>query len=61
MRLEDYSAINTENGLFWIDILNKAVVANTQNGVTNYGEMLNVQNLINKNITTDVPEIDYDL
>ena len=61
MRPEDYSAINTENGLFWIDILNKAVVANTQNGVTNYGEMLNVQNLINKNITTDVPEIDYDL
>lgn len=61
MRPGDYSAINTENGLFWIDILNKAVVANTQNGVTNYGEMLNVQNLINKNITTGVPEIDYDL
>lgn len=61
MRPEDYSAINTENELFWIDILNKAVVANTQNGVTNYGEMLNVQNLINKNIKTDVPEIDYDL
>lgn len=61
MRLEDYSAINTENGLFWIDILNKAIVANTQNGVVNYGEMLNVQNLINKNITTDKPEIDYDL
>lgn len=61
MRTEDYSAINTENGLFWIDILNKAVVANTQNGVINYGEMLNVQNLINKNIKTDVPEIDYDL
>lgn len=61
MRPEDYSAINTENGLFWIDILNKAIVANTQNGVVNYGEMLNVQNLINNNITTGKPEIDYDL
>lgn len=62
MRLQDYSAINTESGLFWIDILNRAIVANSKEGVVNYGEMLNVQNLINNMMTDNGhPEIDYDL
>ena len=61
MRPQDYSAINTETGLFWIDILNRAIVANSKEGVVNYGEVLNVQNLINRGMTEDHPEIDYDL
>lgn len=61
MREQDYSAIEAENNIYWIDILNKAIVAHTQGNVINYGEYVNVQNIINKNIVEDIPCIDYDL
>jgi hypothetical protein len=60
MRKQDFSAISSEAGVFWIDINNKAIVA-LQQGVVNYGEMLNVQNIINDKISKDTPKINYDL
>ena len=61
MRLYDFCSRTTENGLFWVDINNKAVVGSVQNGVVNYGEQLFVQNLINNSISNDVPYVDYDI
>ena len=61
MRLYDFCSRTTENGLFWVDINNKAVVGSTQNGVVNYGEQLFVQNLINNAISDEVPYVDYDI
>lgn len=61
MRLHDFCAKTTENGLFWVDINNKAVVGAINGQVVNYGEYTGVQNIINKNISTDVPYVDYDL
>lgn len=61
MRPEDYSAIEAEGGVYWIDILNKAIVAYLQGRVINYGEYVNVQNIINNLISEDIPQIDYDL
>lgn len=61
MRLHDFCAKTTENGLFWIDINNKAVMGVVNGQVVNYGEHTGVQNIINQNITTDVPYVDYDL
>lgn len=60
MRSQDYSAIATENDIFWIDILNTAIMLYSQ-GVVDYGERVNVQNLLNKYTTTDIPEIHYDV
>lgn len=52
----------TENSIFWIDIENRAVVMYDSNNVVNYGELLNVQNIINKYINTSVtPTIHYDI
>jgi len=42
MRPDDFSAINSEGGIFWLDINNRAVVMNNQNSVVNYGERMNV-------------------
>lgn len=61
MRLYDFCSRTTENGLFWVDINNKAVVGSAQNGVVNYGEQLFVQNLINNSISDKVPYVDYDI
>lgn len=61
MRPEDYSAIEAEGGVYWIDILNKAIVAYLQGRVINYGEHTNVQNIINNQISEEIPQIDYDL
>lgn len=61
MRLHDFCAKTTENGLFWVDINNKAIVGVVNGQVVNYGEHTGVQNIINQNITTDVPYVDYDL
>lgn len=64
MREQDYAAINTEDALFWIDIVNKAVVMCRNNQVVNYGETLNVQNILNKDVDTllyNRPTIHYDL
>lgn len=60
MRKDDFSAIIAENRVFWIDILNKAIMTYTESAV-NYSEQLNVQNIINKNVNDEVvPYIDYD-
>lgn len=61
MRLYDFCAISVENGIYWVDINNKAVVGTNGNQVANYGEQVGVQNIINDRITTDVPRVDYDL
>lgn len=61
MRLQDMCARVTDNGLFWVDINNRAVVGLLGGQVVNYGERTGVQNIINGKITTDVPDVDYDL
>lgn len=61
MRPYDYCAIGAENGIYWIDVNNKAIVASSGNDCINLGERLNVQNIINSNISNDIPKIDYDL
>lgn len=62
MRLHDFCARSVDSGgIFWVDINNKAVAAISGNGVVNYGEVTNVQNIINDRITDDVPHVDYDL
>lgn len=67
IRPQDFSAIAVQNDIYWIDILNKAVVTyklGHERGiqsVINYGESLNVQNLINKSISEDIPLIHYDV
>ena len=47
MRPDDRAAIAAEHGIYWIDINNKAIPAFTGNGVVNYSELCNVQNLVN--------------
>lgn len=61
MRPEDYSAISAEGSIYWIDIINKAVLMSDGQHVLNLGENLNVQNCINNLIVEDVPTIHYDL
>lgn len=61
MRPYDYCAVATENGVYWVDINNRAVVvANTQQAI-NYSERANVQNILNNDISTDIPRVDYDI
>lgn len=64
MRPYDYCAIGAENGVYWVDINNRAVVAGNSNECINFGERLNVQNIINQKIyvgTDRRPKVDYDL
>jgi hypothetical protein len=62
MRLNDFCARSTEQGLYWVDINNKAVVAANTNQAINFGEQVNVQNIINDKITgLTIPRVDYDL
>lgn len=61
MRPDDRAAIAAEHGIYWIDINNKAIPAFTGNGVVNYSELCNVQNLVNQKMANDIPTIDYDL
>lgn len=62
MRLNDFCARSTEQGLYWVDINNKAVVAANTNQAINFGEQVNVQNIINDRITgLSIPRVDYDL
>ena len=63
MREKDFCAISADNGVYWIDINNKAIVL-LRDQVVNYGEQLNVQNIINNNIIGEndyTPKINYDL
>lgn len=61
MRLYDFCARSTEGGVFWIDINNKAIAALAENKAINVGEQFNIQNLINRYITSGTPHVDYDL
>ena len=60
MREQDFCSVSADNGVYWVDINNKAVVL-LRDQVVNYGEQLNVQNIINNNLSTDIPKISYDL
>ena len=60
MRPHEFCAVSTPAGIFWNDIENKAVVQYS-NAVVNYGEHLNVQNLINEEISNELSHISYDL
>lgn len=59
MRKYDYSAISADSAIYWIDIVNKAILQYSSN-VVNYGEALNVQNIINKGISNNIPTIAHD-
>ena len=61
MRDGDMCACSAAQKIFWIDINNKAVVAGNNEQAINYGEQLNVQNIINDKISEDIPRIDFDL
>lgn len=63
MRKEDFCSVNTEDAIYWIDFVNKAIVQCKQNQVVNYGEYLNVQNIINSKLNENIeyPTIHYDL
>lgn len=61
MRKYDRSAINAEGTIYWIDILNKAVMHSDGQKALDYGNLANVQNIINRAISNDVPTIDYDI
>lgn len=62
MREQDFSALSAENGIYWIDILNKAVVSYGNGVCSNYSETRNIQNIINEFITEQYrPAIHYDL
>lgn len=61
MRLYDFCARSAEQGVYWVDINNKAVVAANNSQAVNYGETLGVQNIINDKISSNYPKIHYDL
>lgn len=61
MRPFDYCATCAENGVYWVDVNNRAVVGGNSNECVNLGETLNVQNIINAKISENVPRVDYDL
>ena len=61
MRKYDFCAVSTEQGVYWADINNKAVVAADSSKALNYSEQLNVQNIINGSISEDYPKVHYDL
>ena len=62
MRLYDFCGRSADNGIYWVDMNNKAVVAAAGNQVVNYGEQLGVQNIINDKIDmSSIPNVDYDI
>lgn len=61
MRMYDFCATCAENGVFWVDVNNKAVVGADSNQAINLGEVRNVQNIINRKIVESIPRVDYDL
>lgn len=61
MRMYDFCATTAEEGVYWVDVNNKAIVAANGNSCSNIGELLNVQNIVNSKISTKIPRIDYDI
>lgn len=61
MREGDYCAVSSDSGVYWVDIINKAIAVYTKDNVVNYGEYMNTQNILNKNMSDDVPSAQYDV
>ena len=61
MRPYDYCATCAENGVYWVDVNNKAIVGGNTNECVNIGERLNVQNILNSKMDIYTPRVDYDL
>ena len=61
MRPYDYCAIASDTGIYWVDINNKAVVAADSQKAINFSEAVNVQNILNNNISQNIPRVDYDI
>ena len=61
MRPYDYCAISSDTGIYWVDINNKAVVAADSQKAINLSEQVNVQNILNNNISQNIPRVDYDI
>lgn len=71
MRDQDFSSTVADGDIYWVDVINKAILSysikqrsSRGNSVANYGEELNVQNIINNSIYTGTdhrPTINYDL
>jgi sugar lactone lactonase YvrE len=61
MRPYDYCAVASDTGIYWVDINNKAVVAADSQKAINFSEAVNVQNILNNNISQNIPRVDYDI
>jgi hypothetical protein len=42
MRLYDFCACSAEQGVYWVDVKNRAVVAGNESSAINYSERLSV-------------------
>lgn len=60
MRKYDRSSTIAEGQVYWIDIINKAIVATNGQQVQNISEQFNVQNIVNERMSNDIPNIHYD-
>uniref|UniRef100_A0AAU8B807 Uncharacterized protein n=1 Tax=Dulem virus 42 TaxID=3145760 RepID=A0AAU8B807_9CAUD len=60
MKEQHHSAIGIGKDIMWIDVINKAVLVKKGDTVTDYGELTNVQSILNR-MSEDVPDIEYDL
>lgn len=60
MQEQHHSSIGIGKDVMWIDVSNKAILAKKGDNVVNYGEMTNVQNILN-DMSNDIPDIEYDV
>lgn len=60
IRMYDRSAISYNDAIYWIDVLNKAILQSNGQQVINYSTQANVQNIANE-MTDDIPQIDIDV
>lgn len=60
MQEQHHSSIGIGKDVMWIDVSNKAILAKKGDNVINYGEMTNVQNILN-DMSNDIPDIEYDV
>lgn len=60
MQEQHHSSIGIGKDVMWIDVSNKAILAKKGDNVINYGEMTNVQNILN-DMSNGIPDIEYDV
>lgn len=60
MQEQHHSSIGIGKDVMWIDVSNKAILAKKGDNVINYGEITNVQNILN-DMSNDIPDIEYDV